>query len=267
MNGTHSGRRWAAAIIGITFALVLAAWAPLFECPSCLGIAAKAGRDGLYIQDYVSQSAIPLKTGCPTCGDSGRVGGLKRRFAGRIDPSLFEMLQNPPLVGTPKKIDYASMYKRFNTSLKQLVTRSGSKEAQSVIEEFERVSYHGQLEYLQIGDAPYLLCYLMQRGGFSRADWLTALLLFDLDGQVMDVVRIRTSDPYTNSCRFLNDPNDTGAMAEVVIGDEAGKEVQGTIWQGGKDRGFSLTPPQGQHGGSLRIGIKDCKFAVLSEMK
>src|SRR5947208_1055226 len=94
--------------------------APFYGCPTCRSIASIATREGC----TVLGSSGPLLTGCPDCRDRGRVSGFRRLRPFQADPALLTMIQNPPLMGAPGKVNYRAMHEGFQSSLNDVVARS-----------------------------------------------------------------------------------------------------------------------------------------------
>jgi hypothetical protein len=175
------------------------------------------------------------------------------------------MIQNPLLVPTPgKKVDYGAMDASFQSSLNDVVARSGHKEAQALLREFaDGRSCSGQAAVVSGDDSPHILCRLITRGSFSHRDLLSGLILFDASGQVLDVVACLSPEASWNEIDLLGSGGGNRPAAQLYLAGFDKFEV--TLIHGGKDEGFFLPPTQAGKGRTIPVLVQGGKLLLRSK--
>jgi hypothetical protein len=253
--------RWTIAVWVISAGLGIALGVPLFGCPTCRAIASIVQREGCTVQGISG----PLRTGCPDCRDSGRVSGFRRLRPFRADPALLTMIQNPLLVPAPgKNIDFGAMDAGFQSSLKDVVARSGHQEARALLREFADGRFcSGQAAVVSGDNSPLILCRLVTRGALSHRDSLSGLILFDASGQVLDVVSCFTPEASWNEADLLGSGRGNRPAAQFYVAGQRPMDV--TLLHGGKDEGFFLPPAQAGKGRTIPVLVQGGKLLLQSK--
>lgn len=186
---------WPALVLILVFLATTALWMPFLECPTCLALVRKAeGRFTLFTLG--GSNPLPFKTGCPDCRDDGRVSPFRHLVRLKTDPLLSRMILDPPLHGATPRGYLREAQDRFRSSLNDLLARSTLQEA-SLLTEFLQRRPLAQARYR---DGSYVVAGLSQVGSFTGVggsnpvdSWL---VLFDLDGQLLDALRLRLESTY-----------------------------------------------------------------------
>lgn len=251
--------------LGLLFLLVLAAPAafiPVVRCPTCWGITRPPGFMGMPAPVPVSGLVSPFPLGCPTCHDRRRVALLKRLAGAKPEPAFRSLLEGSS--NLPSKVD------PFFVSLRGLVARAGTREAQILLEDLNRFpSLSGAAGYVTQEGSSYLLCAMNTQGWFPGGGrgmgTSNTLMLFDLNGRLRDCARFRTefSDSWS-LVRCFGAPGEQDPVAEFAFGGWEHDSVQCRLRHESKEKVLFLGVPAGSQKESVPVWLDGGKLAMRS---